>query len=236
MALMILVIFLISTIGFIFMIKNTLNNFNTIRNKEIENFLKDQKEVLDFDLTSIKNVDEYYNKGILPYSDYSHSEGIVQYKINDTMCISSNVLLQYKQNEHLEDGFYTDILKGQIYIIYKKTGIENSIKITSNEYTKLFNNVKNFENEEKIDTSSINLSQNFNIYTVNKIEAFKYLNPEKIEVLNNIETKYGFANILIEKDEITVLIKSNKHMLNSENDYINDFQQIKEILNDLTRL
>ena len=93
MALIILVIFLISTIGFIFMIKNTLNNFNTIRNMEIENFLKDQKEVLDFDLTSIKNVDEYYNKGILPYSDYSHSEGIVQYKINDTVCISSNVLL-----------------------------------------------------------------------------------------------------------------------------------------------
>ena len=202
----------------------------------IYNFLKDKEEITSFDLNQSIDALELYNEGILPYFDSSYSKDYITYNIDGVETFSTNILLSLKQNEELEDGMYRDIFKGQVFGIFRESNLQTPIKITSNEGIDYFNNLKKDYDDIKIETASIDLNNNYNVYTKNKIDAFTYLNPERIEILNDIYKKYGFVNITVTKELVLIAIKSNKYILEEIKTLDNDYIEVISLLKTFKKL
>lgn len=205
---------------------------------KLKEFFESKKEIEEFGIENYIDAQGMYEEGIAPYYDSSYGNNLLTINSSNTVLKFSNIRLQLKQNPNLEDGIYSDVLIGQTYIIAKDLDLDENtfINITSNEGNIYFNNVKQDKFLSNVKTSSISLSEYFNITTNNEIDAFKFLSPSNIEILNKIEEKYGFVNMRIEKETVEIIIKTNRFYFEDTNLFEKDFEELLEVLKNISKL
>lgn len=206
------------------------NNDNKIHTQKIVELIIDKFPEAQCEPNNYIDAKDLFETGIIPYYDYAYGSYLTTIPSlqNCTFC---NIALQKSYEEQNQEIFTEDFFKGQLLIININNNQEGHIRLISKN-NELFNNIKPRNiNENKISLESIRINENFNIYTDNPHTAYFILTST---VINRLESflekyKYYYINIYIENNKLFIIIKTDKLLFESDDNFI-----LQEELNELT--